>query len=37
MRDRRQVIEGIAWKYRTGSPWREPHRRLDGLDGALLH
>jgi putative transposase len=22
-RDHRQVIEAIAWKYRTGSPWRE--------------
>lgn len=22
-RDHRQVIEGIAWKYRTGSPWRD--------------
>jgi putative transposase len=22
-RDHRQVIEGVAWKYRTGSPWRE--------------
>jgi putative transposase len=22
-RDHRQVIEAIAWKFRTGSPWRE--------------
>ncbi len=22
-RDHRQVIEAIAWRYRTGSPWRE--------------
>jgi transposase len=22
-RDRRQVVEAICWKYRTGSPWRE--------------
>jgi transposase len=22
-RDHRQVLEAIAWKYRTGSPWRE--------------
>lgn len=22
-RDHRQVIEGIAWRYRTGSPWRD--------------
>ena len=22
-RDHRQVIEGIAWNYRTGSPWRD--------------
>jgi transposase len=22
-RDHRQVVEAIAWKYRTGSPWRE--------------
>lgn len=22
-RDHRQVIEGIAWKYRTGCPWRD--------------
>lgn len=21
-RDHRQVVEGIAWKFRTGSPWR---------------
>jgi transposase len=22
-RDHRQVIEAIAWRYRTGSPWRD--------------
>ncbi|GAA4892068.1 hypothetical protein GCM10023237_07680 [Streptomyces coeruleoprunus] len=22
-RDHRQVIEAIAWKYRTGSPWTD--------------
>lgn len=22
-RDHRQVIEGIAWRYRAGSPWRD--------------
>lgn len=22
-RDHRQVLEGIAWRFRTGSPWRE--------------
>jgi transposase len=22
-RDHRQVMEGIAWRYRTGSPWRD--------------
>lgn len=22
-RDHRQVIEGIVWRYRTGSPWRD--------------
>ena len=28
-RDHRQVIEAIAWKYRTGSPWRElPEERF---------
>ncbi|MEU4338787.1 transposase, partial [Micromonospora lupini] len=21
--DHREVIEAIAWKYRTGSPWRD--------------
>ncbi len=26
-RDHRQVIEAIAWKYRTGSPWRELPQR----------
>jgi transposase len=28
MRDHRQVIEGISWKYRTGSPWRELPERF---------
>lgn len=27
-RDHRQVIEAIAWKYRTGSPWRELPERF---------
>lgn len=27
-RDHRQVIEAIAWKFRTGSPWREIPERL---------
>ncbi len=27
-RDHRQVIEAIAWKYRTGSPWREVPKRF---------
>jgi putative transposase len=27
-RDHRQVIEAIAWKFRTGSPWREVPERL---------
>src|SRR3712207_9100323 len=27
-RDHRQVIEAIAWKYRTGSPWREVPERF---------
>ena len=27
-RDHRQVIEAIAWKYRTGSPWREIPERF---------
>lgn len=27
-RDHRQVLEGIAWKYRTGSPWRELPERF---------
>jgi putative transposase len=22
-RDHRQVVEGIAWRFRTGSPWRD--------------
>jgi putative transposase len=22
-RDHRQVLEAIAWRYRTGSPWRD--------------
>jgi transposase len=27
-RDHRQVIEAIAWKFRTGSPWREVPERF---------
>ena len=27
-RDHRQMIEAIAWKYRTGSPWRELPERF---------
>lgn len=27
-RDHRQVMEGIFWKYRTGSPWREMPERF---------
>ena len=27
-RHNRQVIEGIVWKYRTGSPWRDVPRRF---------
>ena len=27
-RDHRQVIEAVAWKYRTGSPWREVPERF---------
>src|SRR4051794_21980422 len=27
-RDHRQMIEAIAWKYRTGSPWGELPERL---------
>jgi transposase len=27
-RDHRQVIEAIAWKYRTGPPWRELPERF---------
>lgn len=27
-RDHRQVIEAVAWKYRTGSPWREVPARF---------
>ena len=27
-RDHREVLEAIAWKYRTGSPWRELPERF---------
>ncbi|MQB02142.1 MAG: IS5 family transposase, partial [Actinobacteria bacterium] len=27
-RDHRQVVEGIAWRYRTGSPWRDLPKRF---------
>lgn len=26
--DHRQVVEGIAWKYRTGAPWRDVPERF---------
>jgi len=26
--DMRQVVEGIAWRFRTGSPWRDVPERF---------
>ncbi len=33
-RDHRQVIEAIAWKYRTGSPWRDLPTEFGSWKGA---
>ncbi|WP_412738508.1 IS5 family transposase [Krasilnikovia sp. MM14-A1259] len=32
--DHREVIEAIAWKYRTGSPWRDLPDELGSWKGA---
>jgi transposase len=32
--DHRQVIEAIAWKYRTGSPWRDLPSEFGSWKGA---
>ena len=32
-RDHRQVIDAIAWKYRTGSPWKELPERYGSWKG----
>ncbi|MFD9766875.1 IS5 family transposase [[Kitasatospora] papulosa] len=33
-RDHRQVISAIAWKYRTGSPWKDLHTEFGSWKGA---